>query len=1331
MKVILSLLIIYFTFISCQNDTNMESLETSSKSAQSDLQLTTRITSVEARFDEVEVEEDTSVIIKVLENDIFKNKVNVIFASKSELGDTLINDDGTITYSPRANKTGKDIFMYTIASSDKRSSTSSVHITIKEINDPPILQDQEQTTFINLTIKILADAIDPDGESLTYKLLEGPTHGQIAGELPDIFYTPNYAFYGEDSIKYEAADAAGETASATIKISVLSSLQTAGSNNNQTDLTNNYGANLQALPDNATTTETNLIIDILANDTSLNDEEIFIIGTSQGSHGSVAINGDKTITYTPTVGYVGADSFVYTIANAKGERSSAIVNITVPAANLTLQTPDMTNIVNYPDPVTYQMTLKNIGGSEGDQIAISGLSSPWQIIDNTCESILGAGTSCTFKVTLTPDNVKIYSDIILFDYNNGNDAVQLSQEVRAEVTSTNIIVTPLYATNGINWNDYILNDDAEKDLYHQVGEVCTGSETAGYDACVHAGELRKVETSLGACDSDITAEDLLGVFNWTCDDSKATVSFYSSSFKDGKGLKDLINFTDQTFKNNSVSIKQNEVVLFESLAAKWWSNEVEELPFNGLLLSNAVTLSGAGKIYTLSENSISQGYNIIDDKVALVTAPDVTLTYGGRSFNNCSTSTGAIGTDARCLLSSGTRKHLWIEGNFSGDIVTPNNDAYYGLLLHGARFCKIYLSKFERFTNNGIYFKSSKYNSLIASNSYYNGSDGLELDTSESNLIKSSTFIDNVTYGIYLLDTSHYNEFRDLELFNSEDITARQDDGLRIYGDNNSFYNIVSQRHTNYGIYMNTEADNNAFTDIYLVRNSSYGLYMQYSDNNTFTNLQSFGNSNYGIYIQGTSVADPADSNIFTNVLTHTNSSGGIYLTSYADNSQFTNVKTYLNSGHGLYINSYSDNNKFEDVESYSNTSYGLYINAYCNYNEFRNLKVYLNSSYGINLNSYNQYNLFYNFYVASNGYHGIYISSGNNHYNRFIKGVIANNGNSTSYHGINLGSTSAYEQYNNFSRILIMNNAGHGVYTYYSRYNSFHMISLINNATSGLYQANYNYNNRYSQFLLYNNGSHGFYTSSSSYSNTNYLSQFASSYNSGYGLYLSASTYTVYDNMLIASSTGEGANTSGHCSSSCVPADGVYRVNAMSANTFSGKVESNDEVNTSDSSGLKDFASIIDWTNFENFYRGWGKHDEINASAVRGRCFGGNTCRIWDFRLLASENIVRNTSNNGYNQNNDFIANSECPYAVSGSRARYHYKLSTQTYHLINAFEIIDDGIGNDDGFCQDNEGCIYAPNFGAYQGEGDYAAGGTCTFNGGTISGVTMYAYPTNGAE
>ena len=55
---------------------------------------------------------------------------------------------------------------------------------------------------------------------------------------------------------------------------------------------------------------------------------------TQPSHGTVTVSG-TTITYTPTVGYSGSDSFTYTATNAGGTSAAATVNITVTALTVT------------------------------------------------------------------------------------------------------------------------------------------------------------------------------------------------------------------------------------------------------------------------------------------------------------------------------------------------------------------------------------------------------------------------------------------------------------------------------------------------------------------------------------------------------------------------------------------------------------------------------------------------------------------------------------------------------------------------------------------------------------------------------------------------------------------------------------------------------------------------------------------------------------------------------------------------------------------------------------------------------------------------------------
>lgn len=180
---------------------------------------------------------------------------------------------------------------------------------------------------------------------------------------------------------------------------------------------------------------------------------------------------------------------------------------------------------------------------------------------------------------------------------------------------------------------------------------------------------------------------------------------------------------------------------------------------------------------------------------------------------------------------------------------------------------------------------------------------------------------------------------------------------------------------------------------------------------------------------------------------------------------------------------------------------------------------------------------------------------------------------------------------------------------------------------------------------------------------------------------------------------------------------------------SIKGLVTSDTKNAFENTSGQAGFSSLDSYSEMDSFWRAWGKTgSSFNDPAMRNACISGLTCQIWDWRLKSTDTVLRNTTGDGVSQNSAFVAGTICPTAIHGNRTATDKQSAPNTF-LINAFEIIDDSIGDDDGLCESNEACIYSPNYGAYQGEGDYTAAGTCTFQNGTVTGVQMYAYPTNG--
>lgn len=74
-----------------------------------------------------------------------------------------------------------------------------------------------------------------------------------------------------------------------------------------------------AVPDNATTVlSTAVTFDPRVNDTDADGDALTITAKTDGAHGTVAINSGTSVTYTPTTGYVGSDTFTYTIDDGHG-----------------------------------------------------------------------------------------------------------------------------------------------------------------------------------------------------------------------------------------------------------------------------------------------------------------------------------------------------------------------------------------------------------------------------------------------------------------------------------------------------------------------------------------------------------------------------------------------------------------------------------------------------------------------------------------------------------------------------------------------------------------------------------------------------------------------------------------------------------------------------------------------------------------------------------------------------------------------------------------------------------------------------------------------------
>ncbi len=204
-----------------------------------------------------------------------------------------------------------------------------------------------------------------------------------------------------------------------------------------------------------------------------------------------------------------------------------------------------------------------------------------------------------------------------------------------------------------------------------------------------------------------------------------------------------------------------------------------------------------------------------------------------------------------------------------------------------------------------------------------------------------------------------------------------------------------------------------------------------------------------------------------------------------------------------------------------------------------------------------------------------------------------------------------------------------------------------------------------------------------------------------------------------IALAPNDGINSSCNL---IAPSNGSIVNIASPSNSFLGKITSDSNFSGYNSVAGIDYSAILNFTKFDNFFTGW--LDSTNMS-----CGSGDTCFLYSSKLKSTDSVILNKSGNLSTTNASFpaLSTDPCPAEVHGNMTATDQATTPNTY-LLNAMEIIGDEIGDDNGLCESNETCIYTPNIGAYQGEGDYTTK-TCSFQNGTVTGVTIFAYPNNG--
>jgi hypothetical protein len=114
--------------------------------------------------------------------------------------------------------------------------------------------------------------------------------------------------------------------------------------------------------------------DVLANDSDPDNDAIAIASVGSPAHGTATLAGSR-IVYTPAAGYVGADTFSYTIRDPAGLTATATVSVTVVTANHPPVAQDDSATSPFAFPVAIDV-LANDSDPDGDPLTIVSFTQP-------------------------------------------------------------------------------------------------------------------------------------------------------------------------------------------------------------------------------------------------------------------------------------------------------------------------------------------------------------------------------------------------------------------------------------------------------------------------------------------------------------------------------------------------------------------------------------------------------------------------------------------------------------------------------------------------------------------------------------------------------------------------------------------------------------------------------------------------------------------------------------------------------------------------------------------------------------------------------------------
>jgi hypothetical protein len=223
---------------------------------------------------------------------------------------------------------------------------------------------QGQVLNVSTANGIFAQDSDP-GLSVTPSMQSYPMHGYVmVNNDGSFYYSPNSGYVGSDSFSLKATDGTNYSNTATITLNVNNSAPTASDKSYSV----HAGQMLNVSAANG--------LKVGASDAD--GDQLSVVSMPMPSHGMAMVMSDGSFYYTPNTGYVGNDTFTYSVFD--GAEYSATKTVTISVTNTAPTATDKTYSVHSGNMLNVSSgtgLLSGAGDADGDNLTASmGATSP-------------------------------------------------------------------------------------------------------------------------------------------------------------------------------------------------------------------------------------------------------------------------------------------------------------------------------------------------------------------------------------------------------------------------------------------------------------------------------------------------------------------------------------------------------------------------------------------------------------------------------------------------------------------------------------------------------------------------------------------------------------------------------------------------------------------------------------------------------------------------------------------------------------------------------------------------------------------------------------------